>query len=61
LAHGVQLTALPEMDCVNPVSQRMGGKTTPLCIADPAPLLSYVLNMIPDDETAATELRNPEI
>jgi hypothetical protein len=61
LAHGAQLTALPEIDCENPVSQRMGGKTTPLCIADPAPLLSYVLTMMPDDEAAATELRNPEI
>jgi hypothetical protein len=39
----------------------MGGKTTPLCIADPAPLLSNVVTMMPDDDAAAAELRNPEI
>jgi hypothetical protein len=61
LAHGVQLTAFPEVDCEYPVSQRMGGKTTPPCIADPAPLLSNVVTMMPGDEAAAAELRNPEI
>jgi hypothetical protein len=53
--------ALPEVDCKYPGSQRMGGNTTPLCIADPAPLLSYVVTMIPGDAAAAAELRKPEI
>jgi len=61
LGHAAQLTALPVVDCEYPGSQRMGGKMTPLCIADPAPLLSYVVTMMPGDAAAATELRKPEI
>ena len=38
----------------------MGGNTIPACIADPAPLTSYVVTMMPGDAADATELRKPE-
>ena len=62
LEHGAQLTELsPEEDCKYPGSHRIGGNTTPLCIAAPAPVLSYVDIMTLGDAGAAAGLRKPEI
>ncbi len=62
LSHGAQLTELPPIvDCKYPGSHRIGGNTTPLCIATPTPLSWYVDIMTLDDAGAAAGLRKPEI
>jgi hypothetical protein len=62
LSHGAQLTELPPIvDCKYPGSHRIGGNTTPLCIAAPTPLSWYVDIMTLDDAGAAAGLRKPEI
>ena len=58
---GAQTTALPEVDCEYPGSHRMGGNTTPPCMADPTPLVSNVVTIMPGDAAEAAGLRKPEI
>jgi hypothetical protein len=62
LAHGAQMTASPPKEvCKYPGSHRIGGNTTPLCIAAPMPLLPKVDIMTLGDAGAAAGLRKPEI